>query len=71
MEFCLAKWWANIGQVETSYTVTFHGVKPSNNAGNGLVMHGGEGIMRIELDSQLKAEEVAATGLIVAVADVS
>ena len=58
MEFCLAKWWANIGQVDTSYTVTFHGVKPSNNSGNGLVMHGGEGIMRIELDSQLKAEEV-------------
>ena len=59
VEFCLAKWWANIGSVEAKYTVTFHGVKPGNNGDNGLVMHGGEGIMRIELDSQLKAEEVA------------
>ena len=59
MEFCLAKWWANIGTVDARYSVTFQGVKPENNAGKGLVMHGGEGIMRVDLDSQLKVEVVS------------
>ena len=30
MEFCLAKWWANIGTLNCQYTITFHGVKPTN-----------------------------------------
>ena len=28
LEVCLAKWWANIGNVECSYSVTFHGLSP-------------------------------------------
>ena len=28
LEVCLAKWWANIGNVECSYSVTFHGISP-------------------------------------------
>ena len=28
LEVCLAKWWANIGNVECSYSVTFHGLTP-------------------------------------------
>ena len=56
IEFCLAKWWANIGNVHCSYTVTFHGVKPSS---QNIVMHGGEGILRLDLQSDLKSEEVS------------
>ena len=58
VEFCLAKWWANIGNVHAEYTVTFHGVRPSSGPAP-IVMHGGEGIHRLDLDSELKAEEVA------------
>ena len=39
------------------YSVTFHGVKPS--VGRDIVMHGAEGIMRLDIDSGLKSEEVA------------
>ena len=56
IEFCLAKWWANIGTVEVNFSVTFHGVTPSPSSN--LTMHGGEGILRMELESGLKAEEV-------------
>jgi hypothetical protein len=30
IEVCIAKWWANIGDVNLDYSVTFHGVKPSS-----------------------------------------
>ena len=56
IEFCLAKWWANIGSVNCQSTVEFHGVKPSS---SNLVMHGGEGIYRLDLESEVRAEEVA------------
>ena len=56
VEFCLAKCWANLGSVEADYSVTFHGLKPSL---TNIVMHGGEGIMRLDLASGLKAEEAA------------
>jgi len=54
VEFCISKWWANIGTVKCQYSVTFHGVKP--NLSN-IVMHGGEGIYRLELDSENHSEE--------------
>merc|ERR1712013_32468 len=47
VEVCLAKWWANIGTMEAEYSVTFHGVLPNPSA---LVMHGGEGLYRVELN---------------------
>merc|ERR1719431_1760913 len=46
VEVCLAKWWANLGTLEAEYTVTFHGLLPSPSQ---LVMHGGEGLYRVDL----------------------
>jgi tripeptidyl-peptidase-2 len=54
VEFCLSKWWANIGTVDCQYSITFHGVRPSNPS---MVMHGGEGIYRLDLDSENHSEE--------------
>ena len=54
LEVCLAKWWANLGTLEAEYTVTFHGVLPNPSA---LVMHGGEGLYRVELDTGDHLEE--------------
>jgi len=54
VEFCVSKWWANIGTVDCQYSVTFHGVKPNS---NNLVMHGGEGLYRLDLDSENHSEE--------------
>ena len=31
LELCIAKWWANIGDVMLNYSLTFHGVQPSSN----------------------------------------
>ena len=56
IEFCLAKWWANIGSVNCQFTISFHGVKPTS---SNLVMHGAEGIYRLDLDSDVRPEEVA------------
>ena len=28
---CLARWWANLGDVHVSYDMKFYGVKPSSN----------------------------------------
>ena len=56
MEFCLAKWWANIGTLNCQYTITFHGVKPTN---TNLVMHGAEGLYRLDLESEVRCEEAA------------
>ena len=29
VEFCVSKYWDNLGSVDTEYTITFHGVQPS------------------------------------------
>jgi tripeptidyl-peptidase-2 len=55
VEFCVSKYWDNLGSVETEYTITFHGVQPSQNE---LVMHGGEGIMRVDLTSRISHEDI-------------
>jgi len=57
VEFCLAKWWANLGTVECEYSITLHGLGPGPR--RELSMHGGEGVMRLDLDSELHAEEAA------------
>lgn len=55
LEVCLAKWWANIGVVKVSYSVTFFGLVPSAKE---LIFHGADGITRLDLKSQLHSEEV-------------
>ena len=57
IEICLAKWWANIGTVKASYCITFHGVVPSN-CGREIFLHGAHAISRLDLKSQLHAEDV-------------
>jgi len=54
LEVCLAKWWANIGSLEAEYSVTFHGVLPNPPS---LVMHGGEGLYRVDLETGNHLEE--------------
>ena len=55
LEVCLAKWWANIGAVKVSYTITFSGITPSSKE---IMFHGSDGITRIDLKSSLHQEEV-------------
>ena len=54
LEVCLAKWWANIGAVKVSYTITFSGITPSSKE---IMFHGSDGITRIDLKSSLHQEE--------------
>lgn len=57
MELCMTKWWASLGPVQISYSVTFRGVTSNN--GKALSMHAGQGIMRVELKANLNTEDVA------------
>jgi len=57
VEVCLAKWWANLGTLEAEYTVTFHGLLPSPSQ---LVMHGGEGLYRVDLETGDHPEDALA-----------
>lgn len=53
LEMCLARWWANIGDVNVSYTMKFYGVKPSNSTSS---MHAANGIHRIDISSLVRQE---------------
>ncbi len=57
LEVCLAKWWAHIGAIGCSYSVTFHGLTLERGASE-VVFHGAEGISRIEIASMIHVEEV-------------
>ena len=48
LEVCLAKWWANIGAVKVSYTITFFGITPSSKE---IMFHGADGITRIGMSN--------------------
>ena len=58
MELCLTKWWASLGAVHVTYSVTFHGVT-SCPGGGPLVMHAAQGVFRVELCYSLANEEIA------------
>ncbi|KAJ8310382.1 hypothetical protein KUTeg_012247 [Tegillarca granosa] len=56
LEMCIAKWWANIGEVKLSYSVTFHGVSIDSQQS---VMHAADAITRFNLNSTLKNQELS------------
>ncbi|KAL3846837.1 hypothetical protein ACJMK2_017791 [Sinanodonta woodiana] len=55
LELCIAKWWANLGEVCLDYTITFHGVRVDNSQ---LTQHGGDGVCRFNLRAPLKNEDI-------------
>ncbi len=56
LEVCLAKWWANIGSVEVSISVNFHGLQLDQRE---VSLHGGDAITRLEVSSRISNEEVS------------
>ncbi len=58
LEVCIAKWWANLGNVNISYSIHFHGVSPDS---KNIFLHAADGITRIEVTSPLHSEEVIIT----------
>ncbi|GFO43768.1 tripeptidyl-peptidase 2-like [Plakobranchus ocellatus] len=56
LELCIAKWWANIGDVCVDISLSFFGAQFRNRQ---LSMHGGEGIARFDIISPLRDEEVS------------
>ena len=57
MELCMTKWWASLGTVQISYSVTFRGVTSNN--GKAISMHAGQGVLRLELKAKLATEEIS------------
>ncbi|XP_023235229.1 tripeptidyl-peptidase 2-like [Centruroides sculpturatus] len=55
LELCIAKWWANVGNLLISYNISFHGVQPNQQS---IVMQGAESIHRIDVASFLRYEEI-------------
>lgn len=55
LEVCLAKWWANLGSVKVSFTLTFYGLHIGSKE---VVFHASDSFKRIDLLSALHSEEV-------------
>ena len=55
LEVCLAKYWAHLGEVEASYSVTFHGIQCDTSE---LVLHGAHSFTRLNLTGAIGNEEV-------------
>ncbi|XP_067127626.1 tripeptidyl-peptidase 2 [Centruroides vittatus] len=55
LELCVAKWWANVGNLLISYNISFHGIQPNQQS---IVMQGAESIHRIDASSFLRYEEI-------------
>lgn len=55
LEVVIAKYWANVGEAKLDYTISFHGVKPSEPS---ITMVGANGIHALEVRS-LQGEEMA------------
>lgn len=56
LEVCLAKWWANLGEVSLNYSVTFRGIHVDSKQ---IVMHAADGIARCNVKATLKHEEIS------------
>lgn len=55
LEFVVAKYWANLGDIKLDYDLTFHGVRPNCPS---VTMHHADGVHIIELYSGIHPEEV-------------
>lgn len=55
LEFVIAKYWANLGDIKLDYNLTFHGIRANSPA---VTMHHADGIHIIELFSGIHPEEV-------------
>ncbi|CAI9728027.1 tripeptidyl-peptidase 2-like [Octopus vulgaris] len=55
LEVCLAKWWANLGEVTLDYSVTFRGISVDSKQ---IVMHAADGIARCNVKATLRHEEI-------------
>ena len=55
LELCIAKWWASLGTIDTSYSVTFHGIQVGTRE---LVIHGADSYKRVNISGVLGVEEV-------------
>uniref|UniRef100_H2Z489 Tripeptidyl-peptidase 2 n=1 Tax=Ciona savignyi TaxID=51511 RepID=H2Z489_CIOSA len=53
LEFCVARWWADLGDASISYDIQFHGVMPSDRF---ITMHAADGIHSLVLKSLLREE---------------
>ena len=53
----MTKWWASLGTVQISYSVSFRGV--TNNNGSAVSMLAGKGILRLDVKANLANEEIA------------
>uniref|UniRef100_H2Z491 Uncharacterized protein n=1 Tax=Ciona savignyi TaxID=51511 RepID=H2Z491_CIOSA len=55
LEFCVARWWADLGDASISYDIQFHGVMPSDRFIT-MVSHAADGIHSLVLKSLLREE---------------
>ncbi|XP_048746966.2 tripeptidyl-peptidase 2-like [Ostrea edulis] len=56
LELCIAKWWANLGDVILNYSITFHGVSLDTKK---PVMHASDGVVRYNIRANLRREEIS------------
>jgi tripeptidyl-peptidase-2 len=56
LEAVIAKWWASLGEVSVDYTISFYGLRPELPQ---VTMHGADGILHLEVKSNLRHEELS------------
>ncbi|XP_059163051.1 tripeptidyl-peptidase 2-like isoform X2 [Physella acuta] len=56
LELCVAKWWANLGDVTLDIALSFYGAQLATSI---PVMHGGEGVARFDIISPLRTEDLS------------
>nr|XP_054771091.1 tripeptidyl-peptidase 2-like [Lytechinus pictus] len=55
MEFTIAKWWASLGRSRVKYSLSFHGLQPSQKT---VQMHAANGVRRLYVKSTLRVQEL-------------